>query len=266
MLLHKTMTKIIPTQVDWKLLYEVVALCNQACTPRGFGVDILEYIGRLCPFQQGLLYLIDANHHLMGHYLKNIEERYNQAYLEYYVDSDNGSYDAFVDLREDPESPTINVHNWQAETSSDFIPNYINDRGLCHSVGFALFDLNNSIRMVVSLDRTQDVPFTNRELYYLKLAVAMLNSSFKKFFYHGTSWSQIDKGYLREQNLTPREIEVADFMSQGISPANISKILCISQSTTYKHIAHIYAKLGVSNKQELLVKLLRKPNKIQELL
>lgn len=86
----------------------------------------------------------------------------------------------------------------------------------------------------------------------------MLNCSFKKFFYHGTSWSQIDKEYLRSQNLTPREIEVADFMSQGISPANISKILCISQSTTYKHIAHIYAKLGVSNKQELLVKLLRK--------
>lgn len=258
MLLHKTLTKITPAQVDWKLLYQVLDVCNRACTPRGFGVDILEHIGRLCPFQQGLVYLIDANHHLMGHYLKNIEERYNQAYLEYYVDSDNGTYDAFADLREDPDNPTINVHDWKRERSAEFIPDFIKDRGLAHSVGFGLFDLNGSIRLVISLDRTTDVPFTNQELYSLKLAISMLNSSFKKFFYHGTSWSQIDKAYLKEQDLTPREIEVADFMSQGISPANISKILCISQSTTYKHIAHIYSKLGVSNKQEFLVKLLRK--------
>lgn len=259
MLQHRNFTKITPTSIDWMLLYQVVNECNRSVTPRSFGVSILEHIGKLCPYQQGLVYLIDANHHLMGHYLKNIEERYNQAYLEYYVDADNGNYDAFVDLREDPSIPTVNVHSWQQERSQDFIPNYINDRGLKYSVGLSLYDLNGYVRLVISLDRTQDVPFTNQELYYLKLAVEMLNSSFKKFFYHGSSWSQIDKKFLRSQGLTPREIEVADFMSQGISPANISKILCISQSTTYKHIAHIYTKLGVSNKQELLVKLLRKP-------
>lgn len=259
MLLRKDFTKITPATVDWKTLYEVVSLCNQACNPRSFGVGILEHIGKLVPFQQGLLYLIDANHHLMGHYLKDIEERYNQAYLEYYVDSDDGTYDAFADLREDPNNATINVHDWKKERSSEFIPDFIQDRGLAYSAGFGLFDLHGSIRLVIALDRLQDCPFTNQELYHLKLAVEMLNSSFKKFFYHGTSWSQIDKDYLKAQNLTPREIEVADFMSQGISPANISNILCISQSTTYKHIAHIYNKLGVSNKQELLVKLLRKP-------
>lgn len=258
MLHQKHFTKITPTDVDWQLLYEVVVTCGKSHDPRGYGINILENIGRLCPFQQGLVYLIDANHRLMGYYLKNIEEHYNRAYLEYYVDSDNGCYDAFIDLREDPNRPTINVHNWREENSEEFIPNYIKERGLATSVGFALYDLNGYVRMVISLDRTQDTAFSNRELYHLQVAVGLLNDSFKKFFYHGTSWSQIDKDYLRESNLTAREIEVADFMSQGISPANISKILCISQSTTYKHIAHIYSKLGVSNKQELLVKLLRK--------
>lgn len=257
MLQHKNFTKITPTEVDWKRLYEVVANCNKSHNPRSYGIDVLENIGRICPFQQGLVYLIDANHHLMGHYLKNIEEHFNKAYLEYYVDSDNRCYDAFADLREDPNQPTINVHNWKEEHSLEFIPDYINDRGLTYSVGFALYDLNGHVRMVLSLDRTQDVPFSNRELYHLQLATNLLNDSFKKFFYHGSSWSQIDKKALQQLGLTAREIEVADFMSQGISPANISKILCISTSTTYKHIAHIYSKLGVSSKQELLVKLLR---------
>lgn len=263
MLQHKNFTKIIPTEVDWKTLYEVIANCNKSHNPRSYGVDVLENIGRICPFQQGLVYLIDANHHLMGHYLKNIEEHYNKAYLEYYVDSDNRTYDAFADLREDPNQPTINVHRWKEENSQEFIPDYINDRGLTYSVGFALYDLNGYVRMVLSLDRTQDVPFSDRELYHLQLATTLLNDSFKKFFYHGDSWSQIDKNALQQQGLTTREIEVADFMSQGISPSNISKILCISTSTTYKHIAHIYSKLGVSSKQELLVKLLRNKEQLE---
>ena len=255
---RKFYTKITPAEVDWQTLYEFMANCGKAHDPRGYGVNILENVGKICPFHQGTLFLIDANQHLMGHYLKNVAEHYNQAYLEYYIDSDDGLYSVFVDHREDPNRPMINVHNWCEEPSLEFIPQYINDRGLKHTVGFGLFDLNGCLRMVISLDRIQDEPFTNRELYHLQLAVNRLNDSFKNFFYHGSSWSQIDKEYLRAANLTSREIEVVDFMSQGISPANISKILCISPSTTYKHIAHIYSKLGVSNKQELLVKLLRK--------
>ncbi|MBQ8063256.1 MAG: DNA-binding response regulator, partial [Clostridia bacterium] len=55
---------------------------------------------------------------------------------------------------------------------------------------------------------------------------------------------------------TDREVEIVDLICQGISPANISKILHIATSTTYKHIAHIYEKFHVSSRQELLVKLL----------
>ncbi len=85
MLQHKNFTKITPTEVDWKILYEVVANCNKSHNPRSYGVDVLENIGRICPFQQGLVYLIDANHHLMGHYLKNIEEHFNKAYSSLYT-------------------------------------------------------------------------------------------------------------------------------------------------------------------------------------
>ena len=248
----------MPTDVDWHGVYDVVSKCSKCHDPRGFGMAFLDHIQKICPFQQGLAYLIDANHKLSGYYLKNIEEHYNRAYLDYYAQTDDRFYNCFIDLREDPNRPVINVHNWMEEYSSEFIPEYINERGVKHSVGFALFDLDGNIRLVIALDRMVVQPFTNRELYHLQLIRELLNECFKNFFYHGNSWSQIDKDYLRIANLTAREIEVVDYMSQGISPANISKILCISQSTTYKHIAHIYSKLGVSNKQELLVKLLRK--------
>jgi len=257
MLDHRNFTKITPTDVDWPVIYEVVSLCGKSHNPRSFGIDILENIQRICPFNQGLVYLIDANHKLIGHYLKNIEEHYNRAYLEYYVDADDRCYDAFAALRENPSQPTINVHNWGEEGPREFIRNFINVRGLKHSVGFALFDLNANVRMVVSLDRTQSRPFTNQELYSLQLAVTLFNDMFKNFFYSGSKISDIVETDWENVNLTAREIEVVDLLAEGISPANISKILYISQSTTYKHIAHIYEKMGVSSQQELLVKLLR---------
>ena len=57
--------------------------------------------------------------------------------------------------------------------------------------------------------------------------------------------------------LTSREAEIANLLCRGVSTANINRALYIAQSTTYKHIEHIYEKLHVSSQQELLVRLLR---------
>ena len=58
--------------------------------------------------------------------------------------------------------------------------------------------------------------------------------------------------------LTHREREVLDLICQGVKPAYIARELRISIGTTNKHISHIYKKLGVDSRQELLVKLLGK--------
>ena len=41
-----------------------------------------------------------------------------------------------------------------------------------------------------------------------------------------------------------------------MTPNRIGQTLCVSLPTVYRHIANIHAKLGVSNRQELLLKLL----------
>ena len=56
--------------------------------------------------------------------------------------------------------------------------------------------------------------------------------------------------------LTTREAEIAAFLVKGVTPPNISRELCISITTVNKHIANMHAKLNVSTRQELIVKLL----------
>ena len=93
--------------------------------------------------------------------------------------------------------------------------------------------------------------------FNLQLLIQCLNDLHKNFFYREKPLDFVREDVWEEAQLTAREVEVMDLLSQGVSPANISRSLYISQSTTYKHIAHIYEKMGVNSQQELLVKLLR---------
>lgn len=53
-------------------------------------------------------------------------------------------------------------------------------------------------------------------------------------------------------NLTAREAEVLTLLMRGRNEPFISEALFISPSTTHSHVTHIYAKLGVHSRQELL--------------
>lgn len=248
---------IEPEKVELQPLYDFVLKCGNSHNPRSFAIDIVENIGIICPFDQALVFFIDGNGHLQGQYLKDVDERWLQMYFDYYHGIENQEYNCFIDLRENPNMPTINVYDWTSEQNNEFVQDYIRPKGLKYSCGFALYDLNGNHRTIVALDRLHNQPFTNRELYNLKLVVPMLNNFHKNFFFQGYSLSAVKQSVWEEARLTAREIEVVDLLSQGVSPSKISSILFISQSTTYKHIAHIYEKMKVSSQQELLVKLLR---------
>ena len=55
--------------------------------------------------------------------------------------------------------------------------------------------------------------------------------------------------------LTPREGDVLQLLARGRSVPFIADELHISQSTTKGHVRHIYEKMGVASKQELLTKI-----------
>jgi DNA-binding CsgD family transcriptional regulator len=53
-------------------------------------------------------------------------------------------------------------------------------------------------------------------------------------------------------NLTEREAEILRYMLMGRSTSRIGQILMISENTVNSHIQHIYRKLDIHNRQELL--------------
>lgn len=57
--------------------------------------------------------------------------------------------------------------------------------------------------------------------------------------------------------LTPREHEVLVLLAEGLSAAEIGGRLHLSESTVKSHLAHIYQKLGATNRAQALVTAMR---------
>ena len=55
--------------------------------------------------------------------------------------------------------------------------------------------------------------------------------------------------------LTPREREILELLARGRSKTHIAEAFLISENTVRGHVKHIYAKLDVHGKQELVDKL-----------
>lgn len=64
--------------------------------------------------------------------------------------------------------------------------------------------------------------------------------------------AEIYDGFARRYDLSPREREVIEMVAQGYSSTFIAGQLSVSQSTAKSHISHIYQKVGVHRKDELL--------------
>lgn len=240
-------------ELDWTTMYQVVSACGEADSPRALADSILQNVSRLCPFDQGLAYFFDANGKICGQQLWNIDEQWSFLYLNYYASRDQ-HYSCYKNVREDVNYRAKYI-DWGCEPTAEFVSQYIHPRGVRYSYGFGLFDLNGTYRTVIALDRIGTANFTQTELRHVGMAVRQLNLLHKNFFYHEIRSSPLRSSY-ETKTLTPREREIAQLLCQGISPANISRMLYISPATTNKHISHIYEKLHVSNLQELLVLLL----------
>jgi DNA-binding NarL/FixJ family response regulator len=62
-----------------------------------------------------------------------------------------------------------------------------------------------------------------------------------------------------EHPLTPREIEVAELVGQGLSNLDIAQRLYISHRTVESHVEHIKRKLAVTTRHQIVMWVLGEP-------
>ena len=250
---------------NWSRVYDLVYSCSGISDAKIFANVALDEFRHLIPCEQARVYLFKANGSLDEYFLRGVDKRIVKDYFEYYshvgnerwnVLSDENMYNRYMD----PNKPATvyGMVDWTIMPRNDaFTREYLNQLGLKYSLGFGFFDVNHVMRLNFMLDRTSGHNFTEKEQWYVMKAVPMLNNSYRLLIGSGPVGSGSYADLPEFNSLTRREQEIVNLLFEGVSTRNISRRLKIAESTVNKHLAHIYLKMGVQNRQELLSKLAR---------
>lgn len=248
------------TGFPWKAGSDFILDCESVHEPYRFCVNALEKIRPIIPYDQAVVLMLDANRKIARKHFVDFPRRRAQMYLNHYSKVSHGDFGLSQDVFELEGFGLVNLTDWDKVDGAqdDFIQTYIRPCGVSQTLSFALFDLKGAPATAFALDRLDGGQFTKIEVDAAKLLTAHLSNLYKNLFVRPTAQARMWDGIAGVEGLTPREREVVDLLCQGIRPVCIARELRISLGTTNKHIAHIYAKLGVDSKQEMLVKLLGK--------
>lgn len=251
------MSLIYSNELPWMKINDFLLSSEHIRDPKEFCSQVVKNIYPLIPYDQARVYFLDYNGKVYDHELTGVDKRWNDIYLDYYSKIDNGQYSIFSRIENKCHVMTEildNVHDWENKPSDEFIKEYIKPQGLSYSMGFGLHNDESLTVTSCSLDRTKHQKFTLTEMSILGILLPHLNNMYKNLLALQSA-NKDNKNTEVSLPLTKREKEIAELLRKGMTPSNISKKLFLSLPTIYKHIANIHEKLNVSNRQELLLKL-----------
>ena len=247
-------------QPPWKECSDFILECGSVHEPYRFCVSAIEGIREIIPYDQAVLLMLDSNRKIARKRFVGFTDRWMKMYLDYYSKSMRNDFALTSEAIELEGRGYVRHIDWRDYDGirDDFLVNYIRPRRLSQTLSIVLFNLKGAPATVFALDRLVDGAFTDYEVETAELLTAHLSNLYKNLFARPAAQVRMWDGAAGVDTLTNREREVLDLLCQGIKPVYIAQELHISLGTANKHIAHIYRKLGVDSKQELLVKLLGK--------
>ena len=254
------------TVQQWEDLNWVLERCEQVHIPHDFGVAVVNSIRRVFPYDQARVYFFDDAGSIYDQYLIGVSQKVIKEYHGRYAHTDAELYEAEGRARNHAlliaqgkrrrYKPML--MDWEREPHTTvFYREHFADQNIRWCTGFALYDMNDRVRVLYTLDRLNSRPEPGTdELQLLGFANQHLDALYRNFFVEApighTSSIALSQSDLP---LTRREVEIAHLLLDGLSAKSVAHALGISQATVYKHISNMHAKLGVSNQAALLHKL-----------
>lgn len=249
------------TSLPWNKMNDFLLDCGGYRESKEFGKRVMNKIEVLIPFDQARLYFLNDNGTIVEEYLLGVDKQVSMEYHEYYSQVDNGNYAVAKRAKAFQQHyPKIEdcIYSWDKYGHQEvFFQEYVQPLQLHHSFGLGLRDIHGTLKCMFSLDRICDVKFSKIEMEIMHYIRSHLDNLYQNFYVTPPgNYENVGRKIFEDAPLTAREAEVAELLMQGVIPIHISQKLCISITTVNKHIANMHAKLNVSTRQELIVKLL----------
>lgn len=241
--------------LPWMKIHEFLLEIGSIRTPKNFCLSIAENICKLIPYDQARVYFINDNGKVQDIALFGTERSWIEAYFEYYSRVEGGRYSfasTNIQWSSHKNSP-VNCIDWSDFSNDEFITDYIRPQGIRHSLIVVFHDESGISKTICTFERTSNNGYTPKEMLVTEVLQSHLDNLHKNLHVL-LSRDLSNLGTFKEiQRLTHREMEIVQLICNGVKPTNISEKLCLTPGTVYKHLANIYAKLHVTNLQELIL-------------
>ena len=235
----------------YKEIYQLLSRCCTKHNPYDFCGQIVTELAAFIPYAQARILFLDVSGKICGSLLYGVTKRNWENFMDYYKQDLVESKYSLKEPITLSEKEKISVCCHKSGSSSLFMTDYVRSLRLSYSLGIGLCDENHCLRSIITLDRIKEQPFTEKETGFVKKAHPLLEAYFINLLLPAPADFSYPAFIRKQSCLTKRETEIVRLLTKGMVPAEIGKRLSISVSTVYKHIANVYKKCSISNRQQL---------------
>lgn len=179
----------------------------------------------------------------------NIKKTFIKSYYEHFQYIDTMAF--FFTQHKKDIYRTSDYISKQMRISSEYYQDWLKPQNLFYSIG-AKINTKKTLFGSVNFWRSKTKKdFTNSDIKILDIFVKYLLKQFKEEEKTLKKKNQLHN-FLEQKSLTKKECKVFYELYNAKTIKEISMSLFISENTVKKHTNHIYKKLGIKNKSELI--------------
>ncbi len=219
-------------------------LLLNACRRLREGESLIECTYSMALFSSNLGHKIET----FNHKSIDMDERSVREYAQYYEKLDFCVWYSSQPSRAVYRSSDIITK--QKLEESNLYREWMRPLGVYYSLFASCFADGIKYGEVAFMRSHESGDFTDEEVFVLSLVNDHLSQRFSQLYPTGIERASFNSNLSSFQvryRLTKRELEIVNYLKQGMERQSIASRLCITNNTLKKHVSNIYKKMGVNS-------------------
>jgi DNA-binding CsgD family transcriptional regulator len=229
-----------------------------------FRREILNCIDDYIPSDRSLIVLENENYHSPDFFIRNINEKKNMEYLEYYY-----SLDPFSNVKGPsqylqlvpclPHGKTVitleEIVNYPDFMCGEYYRDFLKPQNIHYELEIYLKQMNRIKGFIALLRPRRSQSFSDREISFARAFAPFLSLALDNILLNKNRNRNLEIARSLF-NLSKRQLDVVKFICEGLTNREIAERLGISDLTVKSHIQNLFEKTGVNSRSSLVYKII----------
>lgn len=232
---------------------DFIAFDPELSDPVHYRKTVLNALSDILGYTESIFWIPNKQGDLIDPILNNIEDSVISEYLEFFQPLDV-LIPKNLSVRTDTHIVKVeDVMSLSNFVETNFYKEFFFKHQYIDKIGIYIFNKNHIVGAIGLIRKEGDNYFSEQDRNRLRLLIKPIESAFNAY----TALSYGNANEKKEEQLTAREREIIQLVTQGFSNKEISEILFISINTVKKHLQNLYQKLKVTNRTELCYRIFK---------